>query len=219
MPCNEKAVLWDMDGVIVDTSEFHFLSWKETWAKHGIDYSETDFKLGFGRRNDEIIREVLGKKFKQSTYEAITKAKEAAFRRLVKGHIKALPGAIELLSALDASGFLQALVSSTPSENIDVIIGGLKLARCFKTIISGYDVTEGKPSPQGYLLAAKRLDVLPSACVVLEDAIAGVEAARSGGMKCIAVTTTHPKTKLKAADLIVDSLEKVNVSVIKKLVR
>jgi beta-phosphoglucomutase len=219
MPCKEIAVLWDMDGVIVDTSKFHFRSWRETWAEHGVDFTEADFKISFGKRNDEIIRDVLGKKFNQKIYEAITQKKEASFRRLVKGKIKALPGAVELLSSVYSAGILQALVSSTPSENIDMIIGGLKLARYFKTIISGYDVTEGKPNPQGYLLAAKRLGINPSCCAVIEDAIAGVDAAKNGGMKCIAITTTHPPAKLKAADLIVDSLEKVNVSVIKKLLR
>jgi beta-phosphoglucomutase len=126
---------------------------------------------------------------------------------------------VKLLEALDDAGYLQALVSSTPLENINLIIGSLGIRRYFRQTASGYDVTEGKPSPQGYLLAADRLGVAPRQCIVIEDAMAGIEAARAGGMKCIAVTTTHPAEKLKAADLVVSSLETVTMAMVEKLLK
>jgi len=212
-----RAVLWDMDGVIVDSGYYHMRSWQETYRRTGITFTEEDFKHVFGMRNDEIIRSVLGKDFTDEKFNAIASAKEEAFRRLIKGNVKPLPGVVTLLEALDASGFLQALVSSTPLENIDLIIGSLGIRQHFRQIISGYDVTEGKPSPQGYLLAARRLGVRTGNCVVVEDAVAGVKAAKNGGMKCIAVTNTHPREKLSEADLIVPSLEMVTVEIIERL--
>jgi len=212
-----RAVLWDMDGVIVDSAYYHMRSWQETYRRHGITYTERDFKRDFGKRNEEIIKTVLGNDFAEDKFEAIAREKEITFRQLIKGNVKALPGVVKLLDALESAGFLQALVSSTPLENIDLIIDSLGIRRFFREIVSGYDVTEGKPSPQGYLLAARRLDVLPQDCLVIEDAMAGIGAARAAGMKCIAVTTTHSAEKLAAADRVISSLESVKVPTIEEL--
>lgn len=212
-----RAVLWDMDGVIVDSGHYHMRSWQETYSRHGINYTEQDFSRDFGKRNEEIIRHVLGKAFTEEKFRAIAREKEITFRQLITGNVQALPGVVKLCEALDAAGFLQALVSSTPLENIDLIIGSLGIKNCFRQIISAYDVTEGKPSPQGYLLAARRLGAQPQNCLVIEDAVAGIVAARAGGMKCIAVTTTHPTEKLTAADFIFSNLESVTVTVVETL--
>jgi beta-phosphoglucomutase family hydrolase len=212
-----QAVLWDMDGVIVDSAVYHMRSWQLTFEQTGITFTDDNFKHVFGLRNDEIIRSILGKDFTQERFEAIARAKEEAFRKLIKDNVKALPGVLKLLSDINATGFQQVLVSSTPLENIDLIIDKLGIRQYFQQIISGYDVTEGKPSPQGYLLAAQRLGVNPENCIVIEDAVAGVQAAKKGGIKCIAVTNTHPAESLIAADLIVSSLEQVNVAVVGKL--
>jgi HAD superfamily hydrolase (TIGR01509 family) len=168
-------------------------------------------------RNDEIIRSMLGKNFTQEKFEMIAKAKEIAFRRLIKGSVKELPGAKTLLEVIHKVGFVQGLVSSTPRENIDLITNELGIKHYFQEIISGYDVTEGKPSPQGYLLAARRLGVKPDSCVVIEDAVAGVKAAKNGGMRCIAVTNTHPAASLVDADLIVSSLNEVSIKAINNI--
>jgi nucleoside-diphosphate kinase len=212
-----RAVLWDMDGVIVDSSFYHMRSWQETFHQTGITFTDDDFKHVFGLRNDEIIHAILGKDFTQEKFEVIVQAKETTFRRLIRDNVKALPGVLKLLADINAAGFQQAMVSSTPVENIDLIIGTLGINHYFRYIISGYDVTEGKPSPQGYLLAAKRLGVNTENCVVIEDAIAGVQAAKNGGMKCIAVTNTHSAASLAEADLIVSSLEAVNVKVVEQV--
>jgi beta-phosphoglucomutase len=212
-----RAVLWDMDGVIVDSACYHLKSWQETFHQTGITFTGEDFKHSFGMRNEEIIQAVLGKDFTREKFEAIVSAKESAFRRLIKGNVKALPGVSKLLLALDQAGFWQALVSSTPMENIGLIIGELDIRHYFQQIISGYDVTEGKPSPQGYLLAARRLGVKPENCMVIEDAVAGVKAAKNGAMKCIAVTNTHPAQSLAEADLVVSSLNEVNTGVVENI--
>ncbi|GAJ23288.1 unnamed protein product, partial [marine sediment metagenome] len=203
------AVIWDMDGVLADTAPHHLLAWQETFAKRGINFTEADFKRGFGIRNDAIIKNTLGEQVTPEEIEAIAREKEATFRRIIGKDIKPLPGALELVKALDEGGISMAIASSTTIENIHLIVGSLGIADYFKAVITGHDVSEGKPSPQVFLLAAQRLGAEPKNCIVIEDAVAGVKAAKSAGMYCVAVSNSHPQEKLNEADLIVASLEMV----------
>jgi len=212
-----KAVIWDMDGVIADTAPYHFKAWQEVFQKRGMNFTEEDFRRNFGQRNDTIIRNVLGEGLSPSQIDTIAGEKEENFRQRVRQHIKPLPGAIKLLKSLREHGFKMALASSAPIENIRLVTQGLDINNCFHAIVSGREVKEGKPSPQGFLLAAKKLGVAPENCIVVEDAVAGVTAAKRAGMCCLAVTNTHPKTSLMEADLIVDTLEAVTVSDLKQL--
>lgn len=214
-----EAVIWDMDGVIADTSAYHFRAWRETFAKRGIDFTEEDFQRGFGIRNDAIIRNIMGEKTSDAEIETIAREKEATFRRFIGQDIKPLPGVLELLSQLHDRGIRMAIASSATIENLRLIVGNLGIADYFQAIVIGRDVTEGKPSPQAFLLAAQRLGVEPKNCVVFEDAVAGVKAAKRAGMDCVAVTNTHPAEKLKEADLIVDSLAEVSVKDLEKLLQ
>ncbi len=214
-----EAVIWDMDGVLADTAPHHLRAWQEIFSKRGINFTEADFKRGFGIRNDAIIRNILGKQVTKDEIEAIAREKEKAFRRIIGQNMSPLPDALRLLQSLDEHGVRMAIASSTTIENIRLIIGGLGIASCFKAVVTGHDVTEGKPSPQVFLLAAQRLGVDPKNCVVVEDAVAGVVAAKSAGMYCLAVTNTHPREKLKEADLIVDTLEAVSIKDILKLIK
>ena len=213
-----KAVIWDMDGVIADTAPYHFQAWGEVFRKSGVDFTEADFKRNFGQRNDTIIRNTSGKQISESEIEAIAAEKEEIFRGLVRQNIRPHRGAVELIRSLREHGFRIALASSAPIENIRLITQGLGIDSYFHSIVAGRDVAEGKPSPQGFLLAAERLGVEPGDCVVIEDAIAGVAACKSGGMQCVAVTNTNPREKLAEADLIVDSLEEVTVNDLEKLI-
>lgn len=212
-----EAVIWDMDGVIADTAPYHFKAWQETFQKRGVNFSEDDFKRHFGQRNDTIIRNTLGGNLSSEEVDAIAEEKEENYRRKVAANIKPLPGAIELIKSLWESGVKLAIASSAPLENIELVMRGLGIDNYFAVIVWGREVSEGKPSPQGFLLAAKRLGVEPRNCVVIEDAVAGVTAARRAGMKCVAVTTTHPRRSLKAADLVVDTLEAISVEDLARL--
>ncbi|MGD9117811.1 MAG: HAD family phosphatase [Dehalococcoidia bacterium] len=213
------AVIWDMDGVLADTAPYHFLAWRETFAKRGIDFTKEDFERGFGIRNDAIIRNIMGEKTADTEIETIAKEKEATFRRLIGQDIKPLPGVLELLSQLNDQGIRMAIASSTVIENIHLITGSLGIENYFEAIITGHDVTEGKPSPQVFLVAAQRLGADPKNCVVFEDAVAGVKAAKSAGMHCVAITSSNPREKLAEADLVVDSLAEVSVNDLEKLLK
>ena len=214
---NTKAVIWDMDGVIADTAPYHLKAWQQVFRKRGVNFTEEDFKRNFGQRNDTIIRNTLGLSTSQSEIEAIANEKENIYRNIVKDKIRPLPGAVNLIKSLAENGFKMALASSAPIENIQLITTRLDINHYFQAIVSGREVTKGKPSPQGFLLAAQRLGVEPKQCIVIEDAVAGVSAAKKAGMRCLAITNTHPRTSLTEADLIVDTLEEVSASYLEKL--
>lgn len=214
-----KAVIWDLDGVIADSAPYHLSAWQEIFSKRGVKFTEEDFKRSFGLRNDNIIRNRLGEGITQDEIEAIAREKEETFRKIAGQKIKPLPGALKLIKSLENKGVRMAIASSTTIENIRLVTGTLGIADCFQSIVTGQDVTEGKPSPQLFLLAAQRLGVKPEKCVVIEDAVAGVAAAKRAGMACVAVTNTNPRQSLQEADLIVDTLEAVTVKDLEKLLK
>jgi len=147
----------------------------------------------------------------------IADEKEATFRRLVKGSIKALPGVIELIKALAAAKYQLAVVSSTPEENIELITKTLGIKKYFSLFVNGDDVREGKPSPQCFLLGAEKLGIEAGNCVVMEDAVVGVRAAKRAGMYCIAVANTCLREDIAEADIVVDSLTEINAKTIEEL--
>ncbi|MBA7628849.1 Beta-phosphoglucomutase [subsurface metagenome] len=206
-----------MDGVIADTAPYHFKAWQEVFQKRGINFTTEDFKHNFGQRNDSIIRYAIGENVSPDEVDVIANEKEENYRQRVAQNIKPLSGAIELIRALKEHGVKMAIASSAPVENIKLITRGLAVDNYFQVVVWGREVTEGKPSPQAFLLAAKRLEVEPRNCVVIEDAVAGVTAAKRAGMKCLAVTNTHPEKSLMAADLVVDTLETISVDDLARL--
>jgi beta-phosphoglucomutase family hydrolase len=211
-----EAVLWDLDGVIADTGEYHYQAWQEVFGKRGANFSHKDFMHHFGQRHDTIIKFALGN-LPPEEFRKITEEKQVSYRRRVANNIRALPGAITLLKSLVEHGIKSAIASSAPPENIDIILRGLGIKELFQAIAWGTEVAEGKPSPQIFLLAAEKLGVKPPDCVVIEDAIAGVTAAKRAGMKCVAVTNSHPGISLNKADLIVDTLEAITISDLTRL--
>ncbi|OPZ85865.1 MAG: Phosphorylated carbohydrates phosphatase [bacterium ADurb.Bin429] len=203
------AVLFDNDGVIVDTAEGHYQSFALLGKDEGYTVTREQFAGLFGRHNRDIFPILIGHALPDDEIARLADRKEALFRELVKDSIAALPGVLALLPALKAAGFHVAMGTSTPRANVDLILGALGLAPYFDTIVSAEDVTRGKPDPQVFLLGAERLGIPPARCVVVEDAVAGVQAAKRGGMKALGVTTNHPREALSEADRVVDSLSEV----------
>jgi beta-phosphoglucomutase len=214
---SKRVVLWDMDGVIADSGAFHLAAWQETFARRGIVFTSEDFTGLFGTRNDYIIGKVMGGGLPERDVKIIIEDKETAFRQKARDNIMPFPGAIRLLHALNKASCKTALVSSAPQANIDLIIDELDLNGLFDCIVHGQEVSESKPSPQIFLLAANRLKAAPADCLVVEDSPQGVRAAKAAGMKCLAVASTHPRQQLVQADTIVDSLD--NVDLITLLIR
>ncbi len=213
-----RGVIWDMDGVIIDSADLHFRSWREALARHGIEMSREQFEEGFGRRNDDIIAYVANRPVSPELATAIGREKEEAYRKMVTGNARFFPGVQELMCSLKESGFRQAVASSAPPENLALIVREMKLEPFIETTVDASQVSRGKPDPEVFLKAAEKLGLQPGACLVIEDAVAGVEAARRAGMAVIAVSNTHPKEKLAAADLVVASLEEVEASRVLELI-
>jgi beta-phosphoglucomutase family hydrolase len=201
-----KAVLWDLDGVLVDSAPYHRQAWGDVMASQGRELSDAEFQRTFGWRNDAILGYLLGE-LTPGEMERLAARKEEFFREAARGNIVALPGALALLCLLRERGLKLALVSSTPHANIDLVLSSLGVESAFDVIIGEEDVKRGKPDPEGFLLAAQRLGVEPAECVVIEDAPAGVEAAKRGGMRCVGVSRDRPRDALAKADLVVESLE------------
>jgi HAD superfamily hydrolase (TIGR01509 family) len=196
-------VLWDLDGTLVDSGEYHWRAWRETMRAEGIEITYEQFLDSFGQKNDRILRHWLGERAARGTIERVGNAKEARYRRLavVEG-LTPLPGATEWIERLHREGWLQAIASSAPADNVRVMLRVLHLDRYFDAIVSAEDVTAGKPDPQVFLAAAAKLNVPSRAAVVVEDAAAGIEAARHAGMKCVGVS----RTSVLDADVFVRSL-------------
>lgn len=198
-----KSVLWDLDGTLVDSEEYHWMAWRDTMAVEGVTLTHPEFLKTFGLRNDSIVPQFIPAATPERI-DKIARAKEQFYRRLVrKGGLDPLPGARYWTERLALDGWQQAIASSAPRENVDTVLAVIGLASCFQAIVSAEDVTLGKPDPQVFLAAAQRLGSAPAQSIVVEDAPAGIEAARRAGMPSIGVRRNGSPL---AADLAVSSL-------------
>jgi beta-phosphoglucomutase family hydrolase len=211
------AVIFDMDGVLADTEPIHYQSWVKMAKEIGINFSQEFFKSSFGQQSVPIIRKLVGKKVDDDLVEKWADLKEKYFREMVKDKIIPLPGVLKLLKELNRLKFKLAIGSSAPPENVDLLLNSLKIKECFNVIITASEVKNGKPAPDVFLIASVKLQIVPSNCVVIEDAPVGIEAAKNAGMKCIALTTTHSYRELITADLVIKDLSKIHVQDIIKL--
>jgi len=212
----QQGVLWDMDGVLVDTGEFHYQSWTAVLPDYGIEFSREFFRDTFGMNNTGILSLLLGEELTPELLDEIGERKEQWFREVIQGQARPLPGVLDWLQRLKEAGFRQGVASSAPPANIDTLVDGLGLRDYFGVRVSGVDLP-GKPEPTLFLKAARLLNVPPERCVVVEDAVAGVEAAKRAGMKCIAVTTTNPAEALEAADIVVERLDALAADAFRRL--
>jgi HAD superfamily hydrolase (TIGR01509 family) len=205
-----------MDGVLVDTGEFHFQAWHEVLAEYGIVFTRGFFQETFGMNSARVLSLLLEKELTPRLLSEIDDRKEQQFRAAVRGHAQPLPGVLRWLRRLQDGGARQGIASSAPMANVDTLIDELGLRSYFDAIVSGVDMA-GKPEPGLFLKVARLLDVPPEDCIVVEDAVAGVEAAKRAGMKCIAVTTTNQAEALSAADIIVDRLDDLPADAFQRL--
>lgn len=201
-----RAVLWDVDGTLLDSREYHWLSWQETLTSEGYPITRDEFLQTFGRRNDEIVP-LYFPNIGQAEINRISEAKEARYRELMRnGGVEALPGVRYWLQRLHENGWRQAVASSAPLLNVQAILQALDIAACFDALTSAEDVQRGKPDPQVFLVAAQKLGVAPGRCVVVEDAPAGIEGARRAGMKAVGVLSSHAALD---GDIVVQRLDQL----------
>lgn len=215
------AVIWDVDGTLVDTAELHYHAWCVLAREIDKTYSRADFAATFGWRNPEIIPKVFGPGFSEREILELGERKENYYRAEASKGLELLPGVRRLIKALQQAGISQAIGSSAPRANLELILEMTKLKATFGAVVAMEDVVRGKPHPDVFLLAAEKLGVPPEQCVVIEDAPVGVQAAKAGGMRAVGVTFVnhHPADKLReaGADRVVTSLEELDVPAIQAL--
>ncbi len=213
----DRAVIFDMDGVLVDSFGPHRDSWLLAAREAGVEMTAEQFATTFGRTSREIIRRFWGDGLDDAQMRAIDDHKEALYRDMVRDDFPMMDGAVELIDALRAAGFRLAVGSSGPPENIELSVSSLDRVDAFEAIVTGHDVTHGKPDPEVFRLAGERLGVPKERCAVVEDAVAGVAAANAAGMASIALTGTTTREALGAARLVVDSLRDLTPAIIERL--
>jgi beta-phosphoglucomutase len=198
-----KAVLWDLDGTLVNSEEYHWQSWRDALAPEGLSITYDQFLGSFGMKNDPIMRLWLGDGYTPERSVRIAEAKEADYRRLAQLHgLTPLPGAREWVARLRAAGWRQAIATSAPRANAEVTLAAMHMTSLFDAVVVAEDVSHGKPDPEVFLTAAARVGVPVSHAIVVEDAATGIEGARRAGMKSVGV---NPRQSL-GADLNVKSL-------------
>jgi beta-phosphoglucomutase len=210
--CHKKlGVIFDMDGVLVDTGWAHRQAWHDLAEKEGLGISDEFFRRTFGMQNAAILP-MLRPGISQEELERLSDWKEQHYRDLMREHLELAPGAEALLNDLQQHGFRLAIGSSAPPENLNLFWDRLSLAKWFEARVTKEEITESKPAPETFLKAAKKLGLIPACCAVVEDAVPGVQAAKAAGMPVVAVTTTRQREDLAQADRIVDSLSELKAA-------
>jgi beta-phosphoglucomutase len=211
----KRAVIWDLDGTLIDSSAYHWEAWQAVMQTENFSLTYEQYVADFGKRNDEILRGRLGADFPDHEISRISLAKEEKYRELIRTKgLELLPGAQDWLARLQADGWMQALGTSAPRGNIDAVFVALGVERYFDAVMSSEEVKHGKPHPDVFLAAAGKLNAAPGNCIVIEDAPAGIEAARRAGMKSIGVRTTHPDLQ---ADWVFQTLDQLPLDFFRKL--
>ncbi|MHC4413055.1 MAG: HAD family hydrolase [Planctomycetota bacterium] len=214
-----EGVIFDLDGVLVDTGPFHKQSWYDLAQKEDFQINDENFRSTFGMQNYEILPIFTGRDLPQKEIERLSDWKEQRYRELVSGNLRLLEGVEYLIKDLKNKGFLLAVGTSAPKENLTLIMDQLSLHDCFDAYVTCEDVTKSKPAPDTFIKSAQKLSLHPQHCIVVEDSVHGVQAAKAAGMKVVAVTNTRTRLNLAKADIIVDSLGQLQVDDFIELLR
>lgn len=208
------GVLFDWDGVIIDSSRQHEESWERLAREEGKPLPEGHFKAGFGKKNEWIIPNLIQWTKEPAEIRRLSLRKEALYRDIiVERGLQALPGVHTFLGRLRDAGVPNCIGSSTHRENITTILHVLGFEGLFGGMVTAEDVSHGKPDPEVFLKAAAKTGVAPTRCVVFEDALAGIDAGIAGGMKVVGVATTHELGVLEGkVDRVVHRLDELTVA-------
>ena len=214
------GVIFDVDGVLVDSYDAHYESWLMLGRQRGFTMSQQQFVGTFGRTSREVIRECWpDQATSDDAVRELDEQKEALYRDLLTQNFPAMDGARELIDALAGAGFALAVGSSAPPANVELTLEQLGRRKKLQAMITGADVKFGKPNPQVFQIGAERLGLPPSHCLVVEDAPAGVEAAHAGGFVCIGLLSKgRTEDQLREADHVVRSLRNVTPELIARMI-
>lgn len=200
-----RAILWDMDGVVADSGDAHYLAWERMFQELGRAITRQEFDDTFGMANTAILQRWMGADLSAERNAALARRKEVLFREYID-RVRLLPGVLDWLEYARSQGYYQVVASSGEMANVVAVVHALGLGNYFHGLVSGAFLPQSKPHPAVFLQAAAAVAAEPRHCLVLEDGIVGIEAARRAGMRCIGLTTTHVAERLAGAGRIVATL-------------
>ncbi|MCC8089743.1 MAG: HAD family phosphatase [Rikenellaceae bacterium] len=213
----KKAVIFDMDGVLVDNRDIHIEAFEILCTKHGLPFDREKILRSFGQLNEQIFEALLGKGvLTPAQVQEYGIEKEEIYREIFAKKIEPANGLIDLLKDLKSRGIKISVGSSGPLRNVQYVLDRCGIAQYFDAISNGDMVSKGKPDPEIFLLAAKLLGMEPEDCLVFEDAFVGIEAARRAGMNVVALATTFPKEVLKDYDMVISDFSEIDGSIVEK---
>lgn len=210
-----QLVIFDFDGVLVDTEYTTFEYYKEKLPSYGIELKESDFVYKMGRKSIDFFRDVLGNKFDAELVDKLIKQKRQAFLADVKRYLKPVPGGFELLKKCRDEGLKLVLGSQNERELIEIAVDEYNIRQYFSAILSIQDISNKKPDPELFLLALKKAGVPAGEAVVIEDSPDGIKAANNAGIKVIGITSSFEKEKLAGADKIAESMRELTPDYLK----
>jgi HAD superfamily hydrolase (TIGR01509 family) len=214
-----EAVLFDMDGVIIDSEPLWSDAEKQLLARRNLPYSPSLKTAMMGRDARGAVGYLIEHYSLTESLGKLIEERNQLIAELFKEHLKAIPGALDLVRSVIAAGILTGLVSSSPKPLVELALEKLVTTGLFDLTLSGDQVVRGKPAPDIYITAAEKLGVKPEYCLVIEDAPHGVAAAKDAGMCCLAISTSVSVVELAMADKVVSGFEEVDVQVLQSLMQ
>lgn len=208
-----KGVIFDMDGVLTDNKEQDFTAWKRVFADFGLDLNFERYKSFTGMKGEAIVLKYIKPEAGEEEATMLTRRKEEYFiEEIKKTKIEPMKGVVRFLNNLKENNIKMGIGTAAMEFKAYAILEELGIKDFFEILVSAEKVKKGKPDPETYLKVAEYLNLKPEECIVIEDAPNGIEAAKNGGIKCIAITSTHKKSELQQADKIIDSFDELKVS-------
>lgn len=208
-----KAIIFDMDGVLIDSIHVHFLGWKKAVSSFGRTYTLAHFNKQHGKSNKDIAKAICHDLRLDVSPKELGELKHKISRSMLS-KIKLFPGVITTLISLNRRGIALGLATASNRSTTDAIWDKFGFERYFKVRVCSDDVKRAKPAPDLFLLCAKRLGIRPENCLVLEDSYLGIEAAKRCGMMSVGITNTYPARMLSAADKIIIRITELNTIIV-----
>lgn len=212
---NTFAIIFDMDGVIVNNMAYHRKAWEKFLKKYAPDIELEEFSYHFGKANKDLMRIVFKREISEEEESRYGEEKEALYRTLYAEAIVPTAGLIDFLNELKKNVVRMAVASSAPKVNVDFVLNKTGLRGYFDFLIDASEVQKGKPDPEIFLKAAAKLGHKPESCLVFEDSLPGIQAARNAGMKVIALTTSYPSQKLINAEFSVKDFTEISFETVR----
>ncbi|MFZ9981152.1 MAG: HAD family hydrolase [Cyclobacteriaceae bacterium] len=211
------AVLFDMDGVLIDSNPYHKIALQQFCRKYGYDLSEDELRTRiYGRTNKDWITNLFGN-ISSDLLNRYADEKEALFREIYKNDISPLKGLIEFLDLLEANRIPKAIATSAPRANVNFTLHHTGIGKYFSTILDESFVSRGKPDPEIYIKTAAALSYPSEKCIVMEDSLSGIASGMGAGSKVVALATTHLPEELSHADLVIHDFSELNLSSLQRL--